>query len=150
MFPPSLASSMRRLPLPSSFCRPSRAAFLAVVRRGSPPRCVMSSGGGADQPVSVRASKQPRPARRAAPPAVRLTLLLFGNVAPRRAWSVAGGSRICSFRSGYFHPDLSVGRPARRVAADITVTEKLTIAVTFDPERGYVGTAPDLRQRWSR
>jgi hypothetical protein len=28
----------------------------------------------------------------------------------------------------------------------ITVTDKLTIAVTFHPERGYVGTAPDLRQ----
>jgi hypothetical protein len=27
-----------------------------------------------------------------------------------------------------------------------TVTDKLTIAVTFHPERGYVGTAPDLRQ----
>jgi hypothetical protein len=26
------------------------------------------------------------------------------------------------------------------------VTDKIAIAVTFDPERGYVGTAPDLRQ----
>ena len=26
------------------------------------------------------------------------------------------------------------------------MADKLTIAVTFDPERGYVGTAPDLRQ----
>ena len=26
------------------------------------------------------------------------------------------------------------------------VTEKLITAVTFDPERGYVGTAPELRQ----
>ena len=25
------------------------------------------------------------------------------------------------------------------------MTDKLTIAVTFHPERGYVGTAPDLR-----
>ena len=25
------------------------------------------------------------------------------------------------------------------------VTEKLTIAVTFRPDQGYVGTAPDLR-----
>ena len=28
----------------------------------------------------------------------------------------------------------------------MAVTDKLAIAVTFDPERGYVGTAPDLRQ----
>jgi hypothetical protein len=27
-----------------------------------------------------------------------------------------------------------------------TVTDKLTIAVTFHLDRGYVGTAPDLRQ----
>ena len=40
----------------------------------------------------------------------------------RRASAVAGGSRICSL--------------------GITVTDKLTIAVTFHPERGYVGTAP--------
>jgi hypothetical protein len=40
--------------------------------------------------------------------------------------ATAGGSRICSL--------------------GITVTDKLTIAVTFHPERGYVGTAPDLRQ----
>jgi len=26
------------------------------------------------------------------------------------------------------------------------MTDKLTIAVTFRPEQGYVGTAPDLRQ----
>jgi hypothetical protein len=33
-----------------------------------------------------------------------------------------------------------------RPTAGATVTDKLTIAVTFHPERGYVGTAPDLRQ----
>jgi hypothetical protein len=32
----------------------------------------------------------------------------------------------------------------------ITVTDKLTIAVTFHPERGYVGTAPDLRPAGDR
>jgi hypothetical protein len=27
----------------------------------------------------------------------------------------------------------------------VTVNDKFTIAVTYDPERGYVGTHPDLR-----
>jgi hypothetical protein len=33
-----------------------------------------------------------------------------------------------------------------RPTAGATVTDKLAIAVTFHPERGYVGTAPDLRR----
>jgi len=32
-----------------------------------------------------------------------------------------------------------------RELAAAAMTDKLTIAVTYDPERGYVGTAPDLR-----
>jgi len=38
---------------------------------------------------------------------------------------VAGGSRICFL--------------------GITLTEKLSIAVTFNPDCGYVGTSPELR-----
>ena len=41
------------------------------------------------------------------------------------ASAVAGGSRICSL--------------------GITVTDKLSLAVTFNPDCGYVGTSPELR-----
>jgi hypothetical protein len=37
-------------------------------------------------------------------------------------------------------------RLAPRVLPGITVTDTLSIAVTFRPDQGYVGTAPDLRQ----
>jgi len=50
----------------------------------------------------------------------------FSDCGPsRRASAVAGGSRICSL--------------------GITVTDKLSIAVTFNPDCGYVGTSPELR-----
>src|SRR5262249_9750387 len=49
----------------------------------------------------------------------------FSDCGPsRRASAVAGGSRICF---------------------SITVTDKLSIAVTFNPDCGYVGTSPELR-----
>jgi hypothetical protein len=59
-------------------------------------------------------------------PQIRADLGAFSDCGPsRRASAVAGGSRICSL--------------------GITVTDKLSIAVTFNPDCGYVGTSPELR-----
>jgi hypothetical protein len=45
----------------------------------------------------------------------------------------------------FFNPAF-LGTTRAACAAGITVTDKLSIAVTFRPEQGYIGTAPDLRQ----
>jgi len=57
-------------------------------------------------------------------------------LAARRAVASAGPNAI---------PCRSRGPESNAQIVEI-VTEKLIIAVTFDPERGYVGTAPELRQ----
>jgi hypothetical protein len=46
---------------------------------------------------------------------------------------------------GFLTPPF-LGTTRAACAAGITVTDKLNIAMTFRPEQGYIGTAPDLRQ----
>jgi hypothetical protein len=60
---------------------------------------------------------------------------------PRQAHPRCGARLVIEAESGSVEIVLH-----ERPTAGATVTDKLTIAVTFHPERGYVGTAPDLRQ----